>query len=67
MSSRATKSQEDRRDLSEALREADKVLSELIAEDPKLGMAKNEAQRSGVASEDFGESAARTYRQLLGR
>jgi hypothetical protein len=53
--------------LKDALAEAERVLEELVSEDPKLAAAKKVARDAGNGSENVGESTARSYRQHLKR
>jgi hypothetical protein len=66
MRSKATKKRETR-ERNDSLAEAERVLDELVSEDPKLAAARKVAREAGNGTEDAGESAARTYRQHLKR
>lgn len=65
--SKAPKQRSQSPDLKNALAEAEKVLEELVSEDPKLAAAKKVAREAGNGSGNVGESTARSYRQHLKR
>ena len=48
-----------------AVLEADKLLKELIEEDPRLKAAHERVQPNSAADEEIGENAVQIYRQRL--
>lgn len=50
---------------NEAMLEAEKLLKELIEEDPRLKAAHERVQPNSVADEEIGENAVQIYRQRL--
>lgn len=52
---------------NEALVEAEQLLEELIAEDPRLRAARKQARDSGNGENGIGKDTVQIYRQRLGK
>jgi hypothetical protein len=65
MTKKAGSAKTEHMETNEALLEAEKLLEELIAEDPRLRVARKQASRAGVSEDEISEEAVQIYRQRL--